>query len=166
MKMSLASFLSLAALVACAPAQSSSGNGSGSTTAQGDTLVGVVSEVGADPATWMSLRPSSGGPSLRLSGDGMASIRAVNGTEVWVSGARQADGFRVDRFEVRKANGAPVDDGIVVVEQGKAHLRTRNGLRREIPDAPAQLLTMNGARIWITRPVANQAPSYGVIQRP
>ena len=63
----IASSLCVAALVACAPAQSNSGTGSTATSgATVDTLTGVVTEVGADPATWMSIRPTSGGVSLRI----------------------------------------------------------------------------------------------------
>ena len=161
----IAASLCAAAVLACAPAQSNSGSGSTSVVAA-DTVVGVVTEVGADPATWMSIRPAGGGQSLRISGPGAALMRNTNGTEVWVSGTRRVDEFSVDVFEVRKANGVPVDDGTVVVEGGRAFLRYRLGSRREIPDAPPQLLTMNGARVWITRPVTNQTPTYGVIQRP
>jgi hypothetical protein len=93
-------------------------------------------------------------------------MRSVNRTEVWVSGRRQADGFSVDAFEVRRANGVAVDDGVIAIEGGKAFLQLRSGTRREIPDAPPALLAMNGARVWITRPVSGQAPSYGVISPP
>jgi hypothetical protein len=161
----IASSLCVAALIGCAPAQSNSGAGASSAAAV-DTLTGVVAEVGADPATWMSIRPSAGGQSLRIVGPGASTMRSVNGTEVWVSGRRQVDAFSVDAFEVRRANGVAVDDGIVVVDAGKAYLRASSGSRREITDAPRELLGMNGARVWITKPVPGQTPSYGVIARP
>lgn len=166
MNRTLVAVASLGALIACAPAQSSSRNGSASTTAAPmDTLVGVVTEVGSDPGTWMSLKPNGGGQSMRLSGDGAALLRAVSRTEVWVSGARQLDEFRVDAFEVRKANDVAVDDGIVSVEGGKVYLTTRSGSKREIPYAPPQLASMSGARIWVTRPNGNQGPTWGVIKK-
>ena len=170
MTRTLSVFVALAAVIACAPAQSRSDSsasvsGSVGSAAQTDTLVGVVREVGADPSTWMSIS-IPGGASLRLIGDAVASLRSVGGTEVWISGKRQVDEFRVDAFEVRKANGVAVDDGTVSVEQGKAFLTTRAGVRREIPHAPPQLMSSNGARIWVTRPATNQEPTYGVIRRP
>ena len=158
-------FAALISVIGCVPAQSNSGAASSSAAAV-DTLIGVVTEVGADPSTWMSLRPTGGGQSLRLTGDGATALRAVGRTEVWVSGARQLEEFRVDAFEVRKANDVAVDDGTVSVEQGKVWLTTRAGTRREISYAPPELRSMSGARIWITRPVENQAPTYGVIRRP
>ena len=164
MKRTLSVLVSVAAVIACAPAQSNSGAGS-SASAVVDTLVGVVTEVGADPMTWMSLRPSGGGQSLRLTGDGANALRAVGRTEVWVSGVRQMDEFRVDAFEVRRANDVPVDDGTVSVDQGKVWLTNRAGVRREIPNAPQELRSMGGARIWVTRPVANETPTYGLIRR-
>jgi hypothetical protein len=154
----------IVAVIGCAPAQSNSGTGA-SASVKADTLVGVVTEVGADPATWMSIRPTAGGQSLRLSGDAAATLRAVGNTEIWVSGARQVDGFRVDAFEVRKANGVAVDDGTVSLDGGKVRLTTRGGTR-EVPNAPAELTRMAGTRVWITRPIANETPTYGVIKRP
>ena len=166
MNRTVVAIAALGALMACAPAQSSSRNGSASTTATpADTLVGLVTEVGSDPATWMSLRPNGGGQSIRLSGDGAALLRSVSRTEVWVSGARQLEEFRVDAFEVRKANDVMVDDGIISVEGGKAYLTTRSGSKREIPYAPPQLVSMPGARIWVTRPNGNQSPTWGVIKK-
>lgn len=151
---------------ACAPAQSRSGSGSSGVAVVPDTLIGVVSETGADPATYMAVKPNSGSASMRLTGDGATTLRAISNAEVWLSGARASDGFRVDAFEVRRANNQTVDDGIVSVSAAKVFLRTRSGAQREIPDAPPALMALSGARIWVTRPVANQAPSYGVIQKP
>jgi hypothetical protein len=137
-----------------------------STASVADTVVGVVNEVGADPMTWMSVQPAAGGASMRLSGTGATVLRGVTGAQVWLSGARQSDGFRVDAFEVRMANGKPVDDGVVSVDGSRVSLRMRSGQQREIPDAPAEMRNLAGARIWVSRPVTNQVPSYGVIQRP
>ena len=127
-----------------------------------DTIVGRVSEVGAEPATWLSLQPSGGATAVKLSG-GVNPLRSIGGAEVWVSGARQSDGFRVDAFEVRRVNGELVDDGVVVVEPDRVDIRMRTGARRAVPNAPTAMRGMAGARIWVTRPAANRAPSYGVI---
>jgi hypothetical protein len=131
-----------------------------------DTVVGVVNEVGADPTTWMAVQPISGGRSLRLIGSSATSLRGVSGAEVWFSGARVGDDFHVDVFEVRKANGQVVDDGVVMVTQGDVFVRLRSGAQREVPNAPQALKDLVGARVWVSRPVADRAPSYGLIQRP
>jgi hypothetical protein len=127
-----------------------------------DTIVGRVSEVGAEPATWLSLQPT-GGAAIRLSGS-VTALRSIGGAEVWVSGERQSDGFRVDAFEVRRVNGQLVDDGVVVVESDRVDIRMRTGARRAVPNAPTAMRGMAGARIWVTRPDANRAPSYGLIE--
>ncbi|MGH8638238.1 MAG: hypothetical protein ACREUZ_13980 [Burkholderiales bacterium] len=130
-----------------------------------DTLVGQVSEMGADPATWIALVPR-GGRAVRLGGN-VAPLRSLTGAEIWVSGGGEHDGFQVTRFEVRKVNGRDVDDGIVMlVQPDRLALRMRSGATRSIPNAPPALRALADARIWITRPVANQAPSYGVIEEP
>jgi len=158
-------FMALSVAAACTPAQSKAGGDSTPAMATSDTIVGVVSEVGADPATWMALRTPSSAHSLRLSGAGAATLRSVSGAEVWLSGTQEGSTFRVDAFEVRRTNGQPVDDGVVRVAGAGVFIRLRSGVERDVPDAPPALRALDGARIWITRPVANQAPSFGVIQR-
>lgn len=135
-----------------------------SVTSRGDTVVGRVSEVGADPATWLTIRPS-GGRALRLGGD-VAPLRSVIGAEVWLSGARTANGFDVERFEVRRVNGAPVVDGLLVVTGEKVWVRTRSGALHDIPDAPPVLRDLAGTRVWVTLAARNQAPSFGAITQP
>jgi len=130
-----------------------------------DSAVGRVAQVGPDPASWTALTLSTGAQ-LRLSGDATATLGAVSGATVWVSGARDANGFRVNAFEVRAANDQPVDDGIVVVTPTAVVIRLRSGRQRDVPNAPPALRDMPGARIWVSRPVVGAAPSYGVIQRP
>lgn len=128
-----------------------------------DTIIGRLSEVGAEPATWLSLQPSGGGKALQLSGR-VAGLRRVAGAEIWVLGDRQSDGFRVDAFEVRRVNGQPVDDGVIVVEPDRVDIRMRTGARRPVPNAPSTFRGMPGARVWVTRPDVERAPSYGVIE--
>jgi hypothetical protein len=132
--------------------------------ASGDTLVGLISEMGADPATFIAIVPT-GGRAVRLTGQ-TALLRRITGAEVWVSGSQERDGFQVARFEVRKVNGRAVDDGIVIAQPDRVAVQLRSGALRSVPDAPPALRGLAGARIWITRPVANQAPSYGVIDGP
>jgi hypothetical protein len=130
-----------------------------------DTLGGRVSEMGADPTTWIALVPA-GGRAVRLGGN-IAPLRNLTGAEIWVSGFGEHDSFQVSRFEVRKVSGRDVDDGIVLlVEPDRLALRMRSGATRAIPNAPPALRALADARVWITRPVADQAPSYGLIEQP
>jgi hypothetical protein len=123
-------------------------------------MVGVVAEQGADPATWIAIVPRPG-RALRLEGK-IDGFRSILGAQVWISGYTNG-GFNVEDFEVRSVNGQPVDDGVVVVELGRVAIRTRSGTTREVPNAPPALRALAGKRIWVSRPAANQAPSYGEI---
>jgi hypothetical protein len=118
--------------------------------------------MGADPATWVAIVPA-GGRAIRLAGR-VEPLRKMTGAEIWVSGVGEHDAFQISRFEVRRVNGREVDDGVVVVRGEQVSLRSRAGVTRDIPHAPASLRGMPGARIWVTRPASNQAPSYGVIE--
>ena len=129
-----------------------------------DTIVGRVHEVGADPATWLTIRPAAG-RAVRLGGD-VASMRSIIGAEVWASGVRTADGFDVQSFEVRRVDGASVVDGLLVVAGERVWVRARSGALHDIPDAPAGLRDLAGARVWVALSARNQAPSFGAITPP
>jgi hypothetical protein len=154
-----------AVLVLAACARAATSKAEDRPAASPDTVVGIVRISGADPSTFVAVQPASG-RALRVSGDASTTLRQVPGTEVWIAGARTAEGFRADSFEVRQANGVPVDDGIVSLSAGTLTLRTRSGAQRAIPDASDALRALAGARIWVTRPEPNRAPTYGVISRP
>ncbi|MEX2179802.1 MAG: hypothetical protein WD801_13890 [Gemmatimonadaceae bacterium] len=154
---------------ACVPARQNGDTLGGATQSpvgqSADTLVGVVARVGSDPVSWMAITPPDGGQ-LRLSGTASAALGAVAGAHVWVTGARESSGFRVDAFEVRRVNGQPVDDGVVVVTSSDVAIRTRSGMQRTIPNAPPSMRELAGARVWVSQPVGGVAPSYGLISRP
>jgi hypothetical protein len=126
--------------------------------------VGRISEVGADPATWLTIRPS-GARALRLAGD-IEPLRRVIGAEIWVSGVRTGSGFDVERFEVRRVGGAAAIDGLLVVAGERVWVRTRSGALHDIPDPPAGLRELAGSRVWVALSARNQAPAYGVITQP
>lgn len=128
----------------------------------GDVITGVVDEHGADPMTFIAITPA-GGPQTRVSGPQLAALGAVKGAEVWAAGKRESGGFRVDTFEVRRANDRAVEDGIVSVSGNTVTVRTSRGTVT-YPDAPTDLRNAAGARVWITPPVAGQAPSFGIIR--
>lgn len=137
--------------------------GSTSTAAVSDSLVGIVTEVGSDPATWLSLTPADGSRARRLTGDSSRALRSVSGAVVWVRGERRDGEFLVQAFEVRSVNGEPVDDGIVRLAGTGFEIVMRSGERREVS---SYLERSVGLRVWISRPIIGRAPSYGVIRAP
>lgn len=134
------------------------------TTAAPDTLVGIVSEVGSVPATWVSLRPADGSQSVKLLGDAGAPLASMTGAEVMVEGTRSASGFEVQRFIVRRIDSKPVDDGIVARQNGEWGIQLTGGGWRAVPSPTPQLTALEGRRVWISRPPPNTAPSFGVIR--
>lgn len=134
--------------------------------APADTLLGIVSEVGSVPATWISLRPSDGSPSVTLLGPAAAPLSSLTGAEVWVEGVRSANGFDVARFVVRRINDQPVDDGIVARQNGEWGIQLTGGGWRAVSYPAPSFTALAGRRVWISRPPPNTAPSFGVIQEP
>lgn len=131
------------------------------TEAGADTLAGIVTEVGSDPATRLSLTPDGGGTARMLLGDSAQPLRSVAGAAVLVIGVPDDDGFRVTGFVVRSVSGMPVDDGVVTRGASGLELVMRDGARRPLP---APLEPYAGQRVWVTRPEAGRAPSFGVIR--
>ena len=134
-----------------------------STTQTADTLRGIVTVVGSDPGTWLVLRPA-GARGVSLTG--AEALRSVSGAEVWVRGRAIDQHFEVDRFLVRAVSGRPVNDGVVTRSGAGVVVELTEGGRVEIPDAPPQLASLAGSRVWITTPVPGSAVSFGVIRAP
>jgi hypothetical protein len=126
-------------------------------------LVGKVGEHGFDPVTFLAITPE-GGAQTRVSGPQLGALRAAKGAEVWARGDKVGAEFRVDTFEVRRANDQAVADGVVSVSGTTVTVRTSSGTLT-YPDAPTALRAAAGSRVWITPPIKGQAPSFGVIRR-
>ncbi len=129
----------------------------------GTVIVGKVGEHGFDPVTFLAITPA-GGAQTRVSGANLAALRAAKGAEVWARGEMVRSEFRVDTFEVRRANDQAVADGVVSVSGSTVTVRTSAGTLT-YPDAPTALRAAAGSRVWITPPIKGQAPSFGVIGR-
>jgi hypothetical protein len=129
----------------------------------GDGIVGRVGEHGADPITFIAITTSAG-TQTRISSGQLGMLAAVKGAEVWAQGRRDGNAFIVDTFEVRRANDRAVEDGIVSVSGTTVTVRTARGAAITYPGAPTALRNAAGARVWITPPVAGQAPSFGIIR--
>ena len=126
------------------------------------TVVGRLVSVGPDPVSWLAVA-SPGNEQTRIEGSLAGEMRGALGTYIWAEGNRSKTGFVPTAYEVRRVNEQLVDDGIVVVSGSTVSIRMRSGATREVPNAPTALKEMAGARIWVSKPVAGQAPSYGVI---
>ena len=126
------------------------------------SVEGRLAMVGPDPMSYLAIVASEG-RQTRIEGPLEPQMRGAAGTHVWAEGKRSATGFVPRAFEVRRADEQIVDDGIVVVSGGAVRIRMRSGAIREVPNPPTAMREMAGARIWVTKPVAGQAPTYGVI---
>jgi len=157
------SAIALLVTSACARPREAATSERVATVAATDSIVGRVQEVGPDPVSWVAITVP-GGAQVRLNGAAAELMRSVSGADVWVGGAHVAGEFRADAFEVRAVNDQAVDDGVVVVTPTAVAIRMRSGVQRDVPYAPPALRDMAGARIWVSRPVAGVAPSYGVIR--
>ncbi len=144
-----------------APQRAGGNDPSGRTRA--DSVRGVVTLVGVEPARRVVLRV--GGNDVSLSGMATAGLRRVAGTEVMVRGVKITPrDIVVSDYLVRASGGVPTWDGIL--ERGGALRLTDGSGRKRLPSVPVELRGMVGARVWVAfKNGSATADSYGVISR-
>ena len=175
--------LSFAAIVACGPKVArdlpatdttvaldtarhpvSGAPATGSRTAATDSLSGAVSVVGAEPATMVMLAVG-GGKGVRLEGTELARLGRVSGLEVTVYGSRtDSTAMRVARFIVRRANGLPARDGVLRLDGASVMLVGADGTSTPVINAPVELRSLAGARVWVSGPPSKAPDAFGVIE--
>ena len=100
-----------------------------------------------------------------LRGSEAVLITHVEGAQVSVIGTRDSDpGVVVESFQVLTMRGRAVVDGTLELVPGGAYaVRLATGALYMIADAPADLITHVGARIWLTTS-ATEALEFGIIR--
>ncbi len=149
--------------MARAGAQRLAGGGDLSGRSRGDSVRGVVTLVGAEPARQIVLRAA--GNNIALSGMVTSGLGRLAGTEVVVRGVKiTARDIVVSDFLVRASDGVPAWDGTL---EARGTLRLTDGSgRKRLPSVPVGLRSMIGARVWVAfKPGSATAASYGIIDR-
>jgi hypothetical protein len=140
-----------------APAAGARGTGS-------DTLRGLIAVVGSAPMTQVVVTPPGGGQ-VALNGMAAGELGALGGAEVMVRGVRTSPReLVVADYAVRAVDGVAATDGMLIATGDGLVLQARDGTRRTVRNAPAELRALVGTRVWIAgsleRPV-----SFGRIRR-
>jgi hypothetical protein len=149
--------------MARAIAQRLAGADSGDGGARRDSLRGIVTLIGVEPARVVVLRAE--GIDVTLSGMAATSLRRRAGTEVAVRGVKVTPRDIVVRdYVVRASGGVPAWDG--TLEDG-GELRLSDGTgRKRLPSVPGPLRGLVGTRVWVAfKPGSVNADSYGIIGR-
>ena len=128
---------------------------------RGDSIRGVVTMLGAEPARQVVLRVD--GNNIALSGMATSGLARLAGTEIVVRGVKITPrDIVVSDYVVRASEGVPAWDG-TLDEGGSLRLTDGSGLKR-LPSVPNALRSMVGARVWVAyREGSATAESYGVI---
>ena len=124
-------------------------------------VTGSIVEVASKSTTHLAIQGSD--KVRKIDSAGTITLKPFVGAEVWIKGAENWRGIRVDDFQVRRVHGEFVDDGIVTISGDSVFLKARNGETRHIPNAPKALRQLSGARIWVAEPKRGVVPGYGVI---
>lgn len=134
--------------------------GSAARGARGDTLRGVLTMIGTEPARQVVLK--RGDQLISLSGMATTGLSRLVGTEIVVRGVQVTPrDVVVNDYLVRAAQGTPAFDG-TLDENGALRLTDGSGTKR-VP-LPADLRGLIGTRVWVA--VKNGAAvAGGVIAR-
>jgi len=130
---------------------------------RGDSVRGVVTMLGAEPARQIVLRVD--GNTISLSGMATSGLARLAGTEVMVRGVMITPrDIVVSDYVVRASNGVAAWDG-TLDENGGLRLTDGSG-RKRLPSVPSALRGMVGTRVWVAfKDGRTTADSYGVIGR-
>ena len=142
------------------------GGANGGKGPRGDTLRGVLTLVGSEPARQVVLRTPTSTAPVSLSGMVTSGLTRLAGTEIVVRGVKITPrDWVVTTYLVRAMNGIPAWDGVLEESSGSWSLRlTETGLSKRITSAPAALKASVGLRVWVTLNAGSSTPlAYGVI---
>lgn len=130
---------------------------------RGDSVRGVVTMLGEEPARQVVLRVD--GNNISLSGMATTGLGRLAGTEVMVRGVKITPrDIVVSDYLVRASDGVPAWDG-TLDEDGGLRLTDGSG-RKQLPSVPSALRGMVGTRVWVAfRGGRSTADSYGIIGR-
>ena len=130
-----------------------------------DTARGIVAVVGTSFESRVVIRPAKGGRPITLAGPQANTVGRLSGTDVWVTGTRDASGqITVSRFVVRTVNGQPALDGTLVTRRDQLFIVTRDGKQHPITSPPQALRDRVGARVWVVGPPDRPPVTFGVIE--
>lgn len=128
-----------------------------------DSLVGTVAVTGSVLDQEIVLRTAAGVTRLtaEIPTDSVALVR-LSGIEIVVRGIGNAASFRVNNLLVVRVDGLPALDGVLRQTNGTLFLDDAAGAHA-FGRPPAKLLTLVGARVWITGSLETGPTAFGVI---
>lgn len=127
-----------------------------------DTLSGIPAVVGSSP--FMQVVVRSPGSSVEITGPLAAEIGRAAGVELWVRGRRAGRGLEATEYRVRRVDGRPALDGVLVADGDRLYLRLADGTRRLIASPPDALKAEAGARVWITGGIDQPVAAFGILR--
>lgn len=132
---------------------------------RGDTVRGVVTLIGTEPARQVVLRTVDGA-NIAMSGMATSGLARLAGSELVIRGVHVSPrDVVVSDFIVRAANGQPAIDGKLEGGGGGWYLQMTDGSgRKPLTAVPAALQNLQGSRVWIA--TKRGAPmAFGAIGR-
>jgi hypothetical protein len=124
-------------------------------------LVGFIEVDGlGGSGTWLRIDNKF----VALKGEPAGPIRGLHGAELTVRGTMDAvDGMFVETFRVLSVRGRTVMDGWLVKNGETLQLRLATGDLVNVLDAPSELESHVGKRIWLAPKTEEKPAEYGVI---
>lgn len=132
-----------------------------------DSMRGIVTMIGSDPARQVVLRPLNSTVTIALSGMATKGLARLEGTEMSVHGVKVSSrDIVVSAYFVRAVDGVPAFDGRLSGGAGGWYLELTEGGRKALPSVPTALRGLSGLRVWVAIPEGSRTvQSFGVIER-
>jgi hypothetical protein len=127
-------------------------------------LTGRVRLAGSTPLEAVMIQPEDSTMEVELVGELKEELERLSGAEVWVTGVRkEGGGLAVARYEILEIAGHVPLVGLVRVRGATVALVTDAGETLRMQDTP-ELLTLDGAKVWVLLDSKGAVTGYGVIR--
>jgi len=106
----------------------------------------------------------SAGAEVELVGDLKAELETLSGAKVRATGTRtESGGLAVSHYEILEIAGHVPVVGVVKVQGSSVTLMTDAGETLSVQDTP-ELLTLDGAKVWVILDSKGAVTGYGIIR--
>jgi hypothetical protein len=137
-----------------------------SSSVSSDSILGAIAITGSAFDQQIILRVPRGSRRLAAtSAADSAALMRLSGVEIVARGRNESDQFMVSNFVARSVDGSPVVDGVLRIDAGRLLIETETG-SQVVSNPPGALLSLVGARVWVSGRLDTRPSAFGVIVPP
>ncbi len=130
------------------------------------SVAGRVRVAGSTPLERVLIEPEEPeATGVEVSGDLRPELKRLTGARIEASGTFSASGrFVVSEYTTLEISGHVPTVGVLEVEGNSARVVTDEGERLLLQGPPAELLALDGAKVWVVLDSSGSVTGYGIIR--